>query len=184
MRGKGPFLKKGLPFPLKLPLPSQKRLAGSLARSRVAQAVRDSPSPGMMKEGGERHGAEARGLLPRERGLAAAHAMRHATDQAARDGAPSGAHEICWLATVFSIAHETGPVSPGKGGRPCFFIHLAPAAAYGLAAGWRQAAKAYGLGYWRMCEKMLPSRSSPCWAALAYQRADSVAFSGTPKPTS
>lgn len=42
----------------------------------------------------------------------------------------------------------------------------------------------YGLGYWRIWAKTLPSRSSPCRAALAYQRADCAGSCTVPKPIS
>lgn len=174
-------MKKGLPFPLKRPHPCQKLLAGSPARSRVAQAVRCSPSPGMMREEGKvRHEGKERGL-PGKRCVALPPRM----------GCPTRHGRTVWTApfrrTIRYVAGHRffGPPaqqgqSPTQGRLALFFI--CPSDAGTCRSG--GIGTVYGLGYWRICEKMLPSRSSPCWAALAYQRADSVASCGTPKPTS
>ena len=107
--------------------------------------------------------------------------MPYATRPDSLDGAPSGVPYDMLPAIVFLDRLRNRASPPHKGDWPCFFI--CPSDAVPDVPQWR-IGTVYGLGYWRICEKMLPSRSSPCWAALAYQRADSVASCGTPKPTS
>lgn len=174
-------MKKGLPFPLKLPHPCQKLLTGLPARSRVAQAVRDSPSPGMMREKGKvRHEGKEWGR-PGKRCVALPPRMGCATRHGRTVWAAPFRRTIRYVAghRFFGPPAQQGQ-SPHKGDWPCFFI--CPSDAVPDVP--QRIGTVYGLGYWRICEKMLPSRSSPCWAALAYQRADSVASCGTPKPTS
>lgn len=176
-------MKKGLPFPLKRPHPCQKLLAGSPARSRVAQAVRCSPSPGMMREEGKvRHEGKERGL-PGKRCVAVPRAWDALRDTARQLGRRSFRRTIRYVAghRFFGPPAQQGQ-SPTQGRLALFFLSVRQmryrtCRSDGICT-------VYGLGYWRICEKMLPSRSSPCWAALAYQRADSVASCGTPKPTS
>lgn len=181
--GEGALFGKRSPLPPQTPHPCQKLLAGSPARSRVAQAVRDSPSPGMMREEGKvRHEGKERGL-PGKRCVAVPPRMGCST----RHGQPAWTallpayHTICCRPSFFWTACATGPVPHTRETGPVFLsvrqMRYRTCRSDGICT-------VYGLGYWRICEKMLPSRSSPCWAALAYQRAESVASCGTPKPTS
>lgn len=175
-------MKKGLPFPLKLSHPCQKLLAGSPARPRVAQAVRDSPSPDMMREKDKVRHEGKEMVSPGKRCVALPPRMRCATrhGRTAWTALLPAHHTIC-CGHLFLDRLRNRASPPHKGDWPCFFI--CPSMRYRTCRN-DGICTDYGLGYWRICEKMLPSRSSPCWAALAYQRADSVASCGTPKPTS